>query len=758
MRRRVALSVCVLALLGVHPVAAQAGPALSASSAGAFADEGYAFVPLSPSRVLDTRDGTGGAAGPVQGRITLDLTTTVPATATAVVLNLTGVAPTAATHIRVSPDEYNVPSASILNLVPGETRANQITVLLGPDRRLHLHNNAGAVHLLADLAGYYTPDPASRFTAVPATRVLDTRTSTALGPGATREVDLSAHVPATATAVTFTLTGTGPTASTHVTAHPSGAARPVVSNLNLEPGQTSPNLVTVALGADRRVRLYNHAGSTHLLADLAGYYATDRGHRFYPVTPARVDDSRIIHDPYLAGWTRDFTLDSWMPATAVAAVVNLTGTNVTAPTYVVAYPAETTRPSTSNLNLPPGRDTSNGAVLALGRGARMTLYNHAGSTDLILDLTGFFATAPGCVADCLHAWGGDPGHGSPTPSRRPWLSGVTSVAAGRGTAYAVTSDGTLWAWGENRSGQLGTGTRGGSSAVPLQVGGGMSGMVAVAAGEQTGHALQSDGSVWTWGWDQQGRVARVLVPSKATAIAASDSTTFALVADGTVWAWGSDGFGNLGGGACPTANCPPATPVRVPLPLPGDTRITAIEAGAQTAFALRSDGTVWAWGRNWRGESGTGAAPSDRVSPSQVVGLTDVVTIGGGDLVGYAVTADGRVWSWGDDTWGTLGTGATCAGPTAVCWSTVPVQVTGLTGPTTIDSAYGTTVARTPDGAVWAWGRNGDNGRLGTGVTGSCATTPLPVDCRSSVPVRTLVTGASDVAVGALGAFAVVPG
>ncbi|NUT48896.1 MAG: hypothetical protein HOV94_16555 [Saccharothrix sp.] len=738
---------CVLVAVGAHPVVAQADPAVQSLTVPV-EDEGVMFVPTAPRRVLDTRTG-----GPVGYQVALDLSAHVPASATAVVINLTGTQPTEDTNVRVSPDE-EVPNVSHLNLAAGETRANQVTAALRPDQRLlYLTNNAGTVHLIADLAGYYTTDAASRFTTTSPTRVLDTRTSTALGPGATRELDLSGQVPSSATSVTLNLTGTEPTAATHVIAYPSGATRPVVSNLNLEPGQTVPNLVTVALGANRRITLYNNAGSTHLVADLAGYHAGDRGHRFFPVPPVRSLDTRRTGGPLGEGGTRVVDLTNRIPPSAAAAVLNLTGTTVTASTYVTAYPTGTARPVASNLNLAPGRDTANAAVVALGEEARMTLYNNAGSANVVVDVAGFFATPPGCVVDCLYAWGRALHYG-PTPSRRPWLSGVTSVVEGWTTAYALKSDGTVWAWGDNGTAQLGTGVGGGSSAVPLRVAG-LTGVTALAAGDRGAYALKSDGTVWEWNESAPRPVDRL---SDVAAIAATAATAYALKSDGTVWAWGEDRYGSFGNGVCPTGDCPPGTPVRVSLPLPGTTRITAIAAGeTQTAYALRSDGTVWAWGNNRRGETGTGTSGTDPVSPSQVVGLTDVVSIAGGSQVAYAVRSDGAVWAWGDDYWGALGTGAPCDAPVFPCGSALPARVVGLTGPVTIESRDGTTFALKPDGSVWAWGRNGGN--LGDGTAEGCGTFPQPEGyCRQSVPLRTALTGVSDLAAGWLGQFAVIPG
>lgn len=92
--------------------------------------------------------------------------------------------------------------------------------------------------------------------------------------------------------MTFTLTATAPTAATFVTAWPSGLSRPKLSNLNLTVGETRPNLVTVALGPDRKVSLFNNAGDTHLIVDAVGFYTPEFGTKFRPRVPERVLDTR----------------------------------------------------------------------------------------------------------------------------------------------------------------------------------------------------------------------------------------------------------------------------------------------------------------------------------------------------------------------------------------------------------------------------------------------------------------------------------
>jgi len=102
----------------------------------------------------------------------------------------------------------------------------------------------------------------------------------ALGADGVRVLDLSGVVPADAKAVVLNLTGTDVTAATNVTVWPDGAERPVASNLNLVPGQTAANLVTVQVGAGGKIDLYNHAGSVNLIADVAGYYSADSASTF----------------------------------------------------------------------------------------------------------------------------------------------------------------------------------------------------------------------------------------------------------------------------------------------------------------------------------------------------------------------------------------------------------------------------------------------------------------------------------------------
>ncbi|MCW2614150.1 MAG: N-acetylmuramoyl-L-alanine amidase, partial [Frankiales bacterium] len=265
---------------------------------GMLSDMGYAvpalggarFTAVSPVRLLDTREGKGAPKAAVGAGRVVDLQVTgvagVPAGATAVVLNVTGVAPSAVTDVRVYPTPVTptaVPLVSNLNLARGTTRANLVTVPIGNNGRVRLRNGAGTVQLLADLAGWYAPAAASTFTAVDPNRVLDTRaalgtaTRTPLPAGGQLDLQVTGRggVPAGATAVAMTVTAVNATTGTDVRVYPATAATatvPLVSNLNARVGPAVPNLVVVKVREGGKVRLPNASGTGHLHAHVAGWY------------------------------------------------------------------------------------------------------------------------------------------------------------------------------------------------------------------------------------------------------------------------------------------------------------------------------------------------------------------------------------------------------------------------------------------------------------------------------------------------------
>jgi alpha-tubulin suppressor-like RCC1 family protein len=755
-----------------------AGPPASAEPAPttkrAAAEGASTYTPRTPVRVLDTRNGTGGVSGPVGagGTITLDLAAQVPSTTTAVVLNVTAVTPTAHTYVTVFPSGTTRPLASSLNLPPGDTRANQVTVMLGANRRVSLYNNAGATHLVADLAGHYDTGAGARFTALPANRVFDTGrpNGPALGPGTTREVDLSLYIPLSATAVTFNLTASGATAGTFVTAWPAGQAQPTASNVNLPAGETRPNLVTVAVGANRKVSLYNNSGQVHVIVDLTGFYTPDYGASFVPQAPSRVLDTRDgAGTPIGHGAVLRLPLADEVPPTTTGVAMNVTGVDPTQSTYVAALAPPGSTPILSTLNLSAGQTAANAAVVALSGEPTVLFHNSVGTVHVVADLVGVFAVldSPACTADCAYAWGNNSGwqlgtaqatESAATPAPVVTLSEVKATAGSNRNGYALRTNGTVWAWGANNTMQLGNGwvsggTSPGGSAVPVPVLG-LLGIRAIAAGGESAYALRGDGTVWAWGdgaWGQLGNAFITYTPKQVTgvsdvvAIAASERTAYALRADGTVWAWGANDRGQLGDGSTVQYST-------VPVQVAGLTGITAIAGGSDTGYAVRGDGTAWAWGDGAWGQLGNGepcvpSTPCVTPTPVQVSGLTGVTMVAGGRTNGYALLEDGTVWAWGASDDGRLGNGVDC-GDTSPwqCETRVPVQVANVADATRITTFADGGYALRANGTVLAWGDN-QSGALGNDGPAYSAT-PVPVAG---------LTGVSAIGGGASAGYAVVP-
>lgn len=246
--------------------------------------------------------------------------------------------------------------------------------------------------------------PAGRFIPIEATRVIDTR-GEVLGPFGESEgrwYDFS-ELPAEIVALVFNVTATqGTAAASFVSVVDANFVEgvPTTSSLNSSAGRDIANLVTVPLVGDRSVGLYNNAGSTHLIADLQGAYIADGavGAGFVPVAPTRVLDTRESA-PLGPQGMRHLTF-SGAPSDAVAVAVTLTSTEATAPTsYIAAGPFDPSAPDTvpggSVLNAYAGSDIPNLAIVPLPADDQVTLYNDQGSTQLIVDVVGWYVVGGG---------------------------------------------------------------------------------------------------------------------------------------------------------------------------------------------------------------------------------------------------------------------------------------------------------------------------------------------------------------------------
>lgn len=376
-----------------------------------------AFFPIAPYRVYDSRD-TGLPVGPGQTvaiRLTGRSDVTVPATATAVQLNVTAGWATAASHFTVWPAGQPRPEASSLNFAQGQVVAATTTVKLGTDGAVDVYNNSGSTVLVVDLQGYYAdPNAAgaapggSYLHVITPARLLDTRTDTGghharLGPGSVTTVKLAgaadSPVPDGATAVVVNLTATGATDGTYLTAWPSGLAKPHVSNINVAAGETRSNLAVVPLGADGALQLFNPAGSIDVVLDVQGWFGTAVAGEVAGVTPYRVLDTRTAAGgaaPLAEQQLRSVAVlgAGGVPADASAVLVTLTAVAPSKDTWLRAWADGTAAPYVSNVNLSAGDTVPNLAVVPVGADGKICVFNSSGTVHLVIDIVGYVAAVP----------------------------------------------------------------------------------------------------------------------------------------------------------------------------------------------------------------------------------------------------------------------------------------------------------------------------------------------------------------------------
>ncbi|MER5641506.1 PKD domain-containing protein [Kitasatospora sp. NPDC002227] len=305
----------------------------------------------------------------------------------------------------------------------------------------------------------------STFHALAPQRALDTRRGTAgrttLGPGQSLTVPRPAGLQSEATALVLNVTAVNHTGGGYLAVYPAGQDRPTTSNVNFAAGQVVPNLVTVPVGRDGEVSVYNRFGSTDVVVDVAGYYSvrTESGDRFTAQAPVRLLDTRTPgHSAVASGVPASVRVRglNGVPADATAAVLNVTATRGTGPSYFSLYPEAGKPTGTSNLNFGAGQTVANQVVVPIGADGSVQLSNFAGRADAIVDLFGYYSpkgaalfqpVTPRRLADTR-----TPGKGALGPGGQ--LSVATGAPAGATgavvnlTATAPTVGGYLTAWAD----------------------------------------------------------------------------------------------------------------------------------------------------------------------------------------------------------------------------------------------------------------------------------------------------------------------
>jgi hypothetical protein len=362
---------------------------------------------LTPFRILDTRTANPiGQASWLNLQVTGVGTTPVPATASAVVLNVTVVNPTHSGFLSVAAaSTTTAPTFSDLNFVMGETVANLVTAPLSATGGVSIYNSYGSSNVVVDVEGYYTSTIGTTglYNSVTPYRALGS-----LAEGATVQANTAVPVtvtggttgvPTTATAVEVNVTAAAGTNPSFLTVYPAGATLPVASNLNFAADEVVANRVIVGVGTNGVIEVYNHTGTVSVDVDIDGYYA-GTGSYFVPITPVRVVDTRTASvvgtgTPIASAASESFqiaTTASGLPATAYAVAGNFTVVAGASSGYLTVYPTSaTTNPVASDVNWVAKEVVPNFTIAPTNDVGSVEVYNSKGAAvNLVVDAFGYF--------------------------------------------------------------------------------------------------------------------------------------------------------------------------------------------------------------------------------------------------------------------------------------------------------------------------------------------------------------------------------
>ena len=241
----------------------------------------------------------------------------------------------------------------------------------------------------------------------------------------------------------------------------------------------------------------------------------------------------------------------------------------------------------------------------------------------------------------------------------------SSVSAGGAHTVAIKSDGTLWAWGDNYAGQLGDGTQE-LTIVPVQESTSSTNWSSVSVGSAHTVAIKSDDTLWVWGHYRDGRLGLgegtttyIVVPTQNSisgnswsSVSSKSSHTIAIKADGTLWGWGKNTYGVLGDETEDSSWVPIQESSSA-------TNWSSVNAGLFHTVTIKTDGTIWSWGSGLYGKFGDGNALSKSLVPIQeYTQSTNWSSVSAGNSHTLAIKSDGTLWAWGENNYGELGIGS----------------------------------------------------------------------------------------------------
>jgi YD repeat-containing protein len=275
----------------------------------------------------------------------------------------------------------------------------------------------------------------------------------------------------------------------------------------------------------------------------------------------------------------------------------------------------------------------------------------------------------------------------------------------------IKTDGTLWCWGKNAYGNLGDNTRTNRSS-PVQTVAFRTNWVQVSSGYGLAAAIKTDGTLWTWGYNAYGQLGHNTILRKSSPVqtiafgnnwkqvACGSQHCAAVKTDGTLWLWGYNANGALGDNTLTSRSSPVQT-------VASGTNWKQVACGDYYTAAIKTDGTLWAWGANYSGNLGDNTTVSKSSPVQTITGGTNwkQFSCGYGQIA--AVKNDGTLWMWGSNSSGQLGDNTTVS-------KSSPVQTVafGTSWKNVASGDGGVTLAIKTDGTLWSWGNNQTFGLL----------------------------------------------
>jgi hypothetical protein len=286
----------------------------------------------------------------------------------------------------------------------------------------------------------------------------------------------------------------------------------------------------------------------------------------------------------------------------------------------------------------------------------------------------------------------------------------------------------LWTWGNNYQGRLGNNTGTGTNrSTPVTTSAGGANWKQVSGGNSHTAAIKTDGTLWTWGYNFNGRLGYNTATDRSTPVTTfaggtnwkqvtcGGSHTAAIKTDGTLWTWGLNSYGRLGDNTTTDRSTPVTT-------FAGGTNWKQVAGGYAHTAATKTDGTLWTWGRNYYGQLGNNNTTQRLTPVTTFAGGTNWKQVFGGYGHTAAIKTDGTLWTWGSNYDGQLGNNNTTQRLTPV------TTFAGGTNWKQVTCGGDYTAAIKTDGTLWTWGSN--NGRLGDNT-----------ETKRSIPVTTFAGG-----------------